>query len=451
MHSTAVRQREIHMETGPIAGTLLSYTAPVLLSMLLQQCYNMADCMVVGRFCGELGLASTGIAGLVVSVIINFFFFFSTGISVITSRQFGGYRYDALKRTIVTVIRMGLLVGAVMMAVIWIFAGHILKGLSCPEEIYAGTLVYLRICCLGILPHLIYNIGNSVLRSLGDTKSSLYYLLLSCGLNLGLDIVLVVFFHLSLPGAAAATVISQWLLLLVIIARLMRMDAGYALSFKEKSLPAKGILEVLRLSVPSGFQAVFMSISSLVLQVIINSFGPYEVAGMTVFSKVEGFSYYPAFAYGIALTGFAGQNAGAHRLDRVRKSVQISLILSAAVMIPASLFLTGFGKTFLRLFTDHPETLRNGYQAICWVFPVYVLYSVNQVFLGVIKGLGKTLYPMVCTLCCYCIFRVVWCLVWIRTVRSMIVVYTSYDVSWVIMLVMLVVMYKKLTVKRRKI
>lgn len=196
------------------------------------------------------------------------------------------------------------------------------------------------------------------------------------------------------------------------------------------------------MSLPSGLQAVFMSISSLVLQVYINSFGPAAVSGMTIYAKLEGFLYYPAFSYGIALTGFVGQNYGAKCMKRVKKSINLSLLVSTAIILPLSLLLVVTAKPLLRIFTTDAATLKNGFEAILWNFPCYFLYMIIQVYLGALKGVGKTTYPMICTMVSYCFFRVLWCSVLIPVFHSMIVVYTSYDASWVIMLLMILPFYR---------
>lgn len=449
MASASVLTREVHMEKGPIARTLLIFTTPVLLSQLLQQFYNITDCMIVGRFCGDYGLAATGIGGLILSVMINFFIGFSTGVGVIVSQRFGAYDYRSLKQVIATMIHLGMIVGAAFTVGCMLFATGMLAMLNCPGQVLPSASMYLMICSVGIVPSLVYNIANAILRALGDTRSSLQYLLCSSGLNLILDVILCVVFPFGLKGAAIATVISQWFLLCLILIRLYRMSPAYAYRPGTKPMPLKDLGNLVGISLPSGMQAIFMSISSLVLQVSINQFGPAAIAGITVFAKVEGFLYYPAFSYGIALTGFVGQNYGARCMERVRESVRLSLKLSVAIMVPLSLLLMALASPILQWFTTDAATIANGLQAIYSIFPLYVLYTINQVYLGALKGLGKTTFPMICTLLCYCMFRVLWCQVLIPLFPSMMVVYTSYDVSWFLMIAMLVPMLRK-TLKEKE-
>lgn len=434
---------EIHMEQGPIGRTLLFFTFPVLMSQILQQFYSIADCAVVGHFGGSYGLAATGVAGLILSVIVNFFIGFSSGTSFITAHLFGAYEYVRLKRTIQTMILLAIVLGGVMTAVGFLCAENFLLWLDCPENVLDPAKLYLRICFFGMIPQLLYNTGNAILRSLGNTRSPLVYLLFSSGLNLALDLLLVVGMSMGLSGAAWATLFSQWLLSLLILWKLGHMEEAYRLDFRQKLLPLGELWEIFRMGIPSGLQAVFMSISSLIIQVSINQFGPDAVGGMTVYARVEGFLYYPAFSYGMALTGFVGQNMGAGRMDRVRRAMNTSLKIAVGFTLPFSLLLMVFSGHILLCFTKDPGILFYGQEAIFSIFPWYFLYAVDQVYIGGLKGLGKTGYPMVCSMICYCLFRVAWCRLLLPVWWDMRVVYHCYNVSLFLMCLLLAVRYRQ--------
>ena len=259
--------------------------------------------------------------------------------------------------------------------------------------------------------------------------------------NLILDVILVIGLGMGIGGAAAATMFSQWLLAIMILVHLSRLNPAYRLTLKGKGLPVQELLLILKDGIPAGLQAVFMSISSMLIQISINSFGPDAMAGMTVYAKIEGCLYLPSFAYGIALTSFVGQNHGARQYDRIRTSVSMSLRTMFLVILPFSMILLLASPVLLQLFTSDTGILLNSREAVLYTFPVYVVYSINQIWLGAIKGLGNTLYPMVCTLLCYSVFRVVWCRLLIPYFPTMRVVYLSYDVSFFLMMLMLVPMY----------
>ncbi len=434
----------MHMDSGAIRRTLFSFALPVLLTQLLQELYNVADCAVLGHFGGANALASSGIAGLVLSVLVNFFIGFSSGVSAVTAQQFGRGELSLLQKTMTSVFRLVLLAGLLLSFAGVAAAGWLLELLRCPTEVLASATAYLRICSCGVLAQMFYNVAVSVLRSLGDSRGPLLCFCGSAIANLALDALFVIGFHRGVCGAALATLISQWLLALLLYLRLRRLGDGCSLCLTGAALPLQKLLGILRIGLPAGMQALFMSASSLIIQTFINSFGPDAMSGMTLYAKLEGCLYLPTFAYGIALTGFVGQNVGAGRTDRVAASVKLSIRLCWAVVFPLSLAITAAAPLLLRLFTREPGILFNAREAVQFNLPFYVIYGMNQVYLGAIKGFGKTCWPMLCTLLCYAVFRVAWCMVMIPFLPTMHMVYYSYDVSFFLMFAMLLPAYRRI-------
>ncbi len=434
---------EVRMDVGPIHRKLLAYAAPLLLMQLLLQFYNIADCAVIGRFGGAFGLAAVGVAGLVLAVHINFFIGFGVGVTSAVSRLFGARQYDKLRQTIATSAAIATCAGIFLTFMGELLGGRYLAWLSCPAEAMDDALLYLRICLLGLVPQLVYNVANGVLRALGNTKTPLCYLGASAVLNVVLDLVLSVGLGFGLAGVAWATLASQWALGLAIFWRLTRLDARFCLAAGTKLLPLAELSGLLRLGIPSGMQAAFMSLSSLLIQISIDTFGPAAMAGMVVYAKIEGFLYYPAFAYGMALTGFIGQNLGAGRLDRVEEAMRISrrtaiygtLAVGAGLMLAAG--------PLVAFFTGDAATRANAIAAVYWTFPFYFLYSLNQVYIGGLKGLGETGIPMVSALFAYALFRVLWCEALLPYWYDMAVVYNAYNVSFLVSLSILVPAYHR--------
>lgn len=430
------------MDSGSIHRTLLVYALPVLVMQILQQLYNIADCAVIGRLCGGFGLAAAGVAGLILAVHINFFIGFSVGVTSAVSRLFGARTFDKLRSMIATSIWLAAGAGLFLTALGERLGRSYLTWLACPPEAMEDAALYLEICLLGLMPQLVYNVANGVFRALGNTKTPLRWLAASAMLNIGLDLLFVGAWGFGFAGAAWATLASQWALGLGMIWRLTRLDPRFRFSFSAPLLPVGELFALLRLGIPSGMQAAFMSLSSLLIQISIDSFGPAAMAGMVVYAKIEGFMYYPAFAYGMALTGFIGQNLGAGRLDRVeeamavsrRTAVRATLVISGALMLAAEP-LVGF-------FTEDAATLENGLAAIYWNFPFYFLYSLNQVYIGGLKGLGETGVPMLSALAAYALFRVVWCEALLPHWHDMAVIYTAYNVSFLVSLLILVPAYR---------
>ena len=433
----------IHVDSGPIGRTLFSFALPVLLTQLLQELFNAADCAVLGHFGGENALAAIAISGLLLSVLINFFIGFSSGVSVITAQQFGHGDLLLLQQTMTSVFRLVLVAGLMLSAIGFFTAKPLLTLLRCPQEVLSQAVSYLKICTCGLVAQLFYNVSVAVLRSLGDSRGPLTCFAGSVLLNLALDALLVIVFCMGVCGAALATLASQWLLAVLLFIRMKHLGDGCSLSLTGTGMSLRELMDILKIGLPAGMQAFFMSISSLLIQTCINSFGPDVMAGMTLYAKLEGCLYLPAFAYGIALTGFVGQNVGAGRPDRVAEAVKYSIRLCWALVFPLSLAVTGAAPLLLRLFTSEPGILFNAREAVQFNLPFYVVYAMNQVYLGAIKGFGKTRWPMMCTLICYAVFRVVWCHLLIPFFTTIQVVYLSYDVSFFLMLILLFPVYRK--------
>lgn len=433
---------EVLMDSGSIHRTLLVYALPVLVMQLLQQLYNIADCAVIGRLCGGFGLAAAGVAGLVLAVHINFFIGFSVGVTSAVSRLFGARDFGKLRAMIATSVWLAAGAGLFLTVIGEKLGENYLAWLACPAEAMDDALLYLRICLLGLVPQLVYNVANGVFRALGNTKTPLRWLAASAVMNIALDLLLVSAWGFGFEGAAWATLASQWALGLGMIWRLTRIDERFRFSFDAPLLSAGELFALLRLGVPSGMQAAFMSLSSLLIQISIDSFGPAAMAGMVIYAKIEGFLYYPAFAYGMALTGFIGQNLGAGRLDRVKEAMKVSRRTAIYGTMAICAVLALAAKPILGCFTEDPATLANGLAAVYWTFPFYFLYSLNQVYIGGLKGLGETGIPMLSALAAYALFRVVWCETLLPYWHDMAVIYTAYDVSFVISMLILVPAYR---------
>ncbi len=439
---TVSKTGEVLMDSGSIHRALLFYAVPVLLSQLFQQLYNIADCAVVGRLCGGFALAAVGVSGLILAVHINFFIGFSVGISAAVARLFGARRFEALGRTIATSVWLAIGAGLFLTVIGERLGDLYLSWLACPPEAMNEAALYLEITLFGLVPQLIYNVANGVLRALGNTRTPLLWLAAAAVLNLILDILFTGVLSLGLAGAAWATLIAQWALGLGILWRLTRLDPRFRFTATTPLLPAGELLKLLRFGIPSGMQAAFMSLSSLLIQISIDSFGPAAMAGMVIYAKIEGFMYYPAFAYGMALTGFIGQNLGAGRLDRVEEAMRVSrrTALWATLAIGGGLLL--IARPILGVFTEDAAVLENGLAAVYWTFPFYFLYSLNQVYIGGLKGLGETGIPMLSALFAYALFRVLWCEALLPYWHDMAVIYNAYNVSFLISLAILVPAYR---------
>ena len=423
---------------GAIPRQLLVFMLPILLSQLLQQFYTIADTALVGQVLGAQALAAVGTASLVLSVIVNFFIGFSAGLSVLVSHLYGEKDYSRLSALVQSIF-----ITVVMFAVLFTAAGivlteQLLAALSTPAELIPAASLYLHTVLYGMLAQLLYNTASAILRALGNTTSALHYLAAAVALNIALDVVLLIVIPCGIAGAATATVLAQYAAALLALWKLFHLHGTWKLRFSRPFFALGHLLPILSTSIPAGLQAVFMSLSSLVIQTYINSFGYAAMAGMTVYARIEGFLYYPLFAFGIALTSFIGQNVGAHDLTRVRTGLRISLRLAAGGAMGMALIAGLAAPALVALFTDDPAVAANALDAVYYTFPFYWLYGVNQIYIGAIRGLGDTLYPMMTALAAYCLFRVAWCWGWdMIGIHSMHIVYSAYNVSFFVMAVLL--------------
>jgi putative MATE family efflux protein len=434
---------QVDMTYGDISKQLFMFTIPILLSQILQQFYNIADTAIIGRYIGTDALAAIGSTDLLIAVIVNFFIGLSTGVSAVIANQFGANEYEKLKKSISTLLAVSVLLGIVFTIGSLIFMKPIINILQTPKGVYSLAIDYLKICFLGITFQLLYNIGTAILRALGNTKDPLYFLIFSCILNLILDILFIVYFGWGVKGAAIATLISQILATLLVMYKIMSLDDNCKLSLKQIKIYKGYTKDIFLVGLPAGLQAIFMSISSLIIQSSINSFGAEAMAGMTIFAKVEGFLYFPLFSLGLAVTGFVGQNFGAKEYERVKEGINISLKISVYTSLIFIIILNIFAPYILKLFTNDAAVIKVGLESIRIVFPSYVLYAMNQIYIGSLRGIEKTFEPMLISLFAHCIFRVIWCFVLLQYFHDMKVIYSSYSVSIVLMFVLYYTSYKR--------
>lgn len=434
---------QVDMTYGDTSKQLFMFTIPILLSQILQQFYNIADTAIIGRYIGTDALAAIGSTDLLIAVIVNFFIGLSTGVSAVIANQFGANEYEKLKKSISTLLAVSVLLGIVFTIGSLIFMKPIINILQTPKGVYSLAIDYLKICFLGITFQLLYNIGTAILRALGNTKDPLYFLIFSCILNLILDILFIVYFGWGVKGAAIATLISQILATLLVMYKIMSLDDNCKLSLKQIKIYKGYTKDIFLVGLPAGLQAIFMSISSLIIQSSINSFGAEAMAGMTIFAKVEGFLYFPLFSLGLAVTGFVGQNFGAKEYERVKEGINISLKISVYTSLIFIIILNIFAPYILKLFTNDAAVIKVGLESIRIVFPSYVLYAMNQIYIGSLRGIEKTFEPMLISLFAHCIFRVIWCFVLLQYFHDMKVIYSSYSVSIVLMFVLFYTSYKR--------
>ena len=319
-----VQSKENQIISGVIWKQLLIFFFPIVLGTFFQQIYNTADAVVVGRFVGTEALAAVGgSTSQIINLIVGFFVGLSSGATVVISQYYGAREKQGLQNALHTAFAFSV-VGSVVISVIGIWLSPMmLRWMNTTEEVIAPSTTYLRIYFAGIIFVFIYNVGSSILRAVGDSRRPLYYLIVCCFINILLDVVLVVFFHMGVAGAAIATVFAQGVSAVLVVLALCRSKDIFRLELKQVRFHRDALELLLKIGLPAGLQSVMYSASNIIIQTSLNSFGTNTMAAWTAYGKIDSFFWMVISAFGISITTFVGQNYGARKFGRMRKSVHL--------------------------------------------------------------------------------------------------------------------------------
>ena len=418
---------------GVIWKQLLGFFFPILLGTFFQQLYNTVDAVIVGNFVGKEALAAVGgSTSQLINLLIGFFTGLASGGSVIIAQFYGAGRRKDTSHAVHTLICLGLIVSVLFTVVGIAFARPALQAMAVPDSIMEYSVTYTRIYFGGVTFTVLYNIGSAILRSIGDAKRPLYFLIICCLANVVLDLVFVVGFKMEVAGAAIATVLCQVISVILTFAALMRTTDCYRVVLKRLRVDWALLKSMLRIGIPVGFQSTLYSISNILIQSTINSFGTDTIAGWTAYGKVDSLFWMMLSALGIAITTFVGQNFGAGKYDRVRKSVRVALGMGFAMAGLLSVILLLTRRFTLGLFTSDQNVIALGSEMMLYMSTFYVTYVPIEIFSGAIKGAGDSVAPMLITLIGICVFRVAWVLILIPIWHNLFTLAISYPVSWVL-------------------
>ncbi len=429
---------------GVIWKQLLSFFFPILLGTFFQQLYNTADAIIVGKFVGKEALAAVGGAtATLANLLVGFFVGLSSGATVIISQFYGARKPEEVSRTVHTAAAMTLAGGVLIMTVGLIFSPTILRLMGTPEDVLPGAITYLRIYFCGMVPSLVYNIGTGVLRAVGDSRRPLYFLIVACMVNILLDVLLVVGLEMGVAGAALATILSQLVSGVLITLSLLKTHDAYRLMPKKIRFHGDLLSRIVRIGFPAGMQSVMYSLSNIIIQTAINGFGTDVVAAWTAYGKMDGLFWMTIQAFGVSITTFTGQNFGAGRYDRMRRSVKVCFGMAIIATVSLSAFLLLFGGVLLRLFSGDAAVIEYGLVIIRTLVPLYFTYICIEVLSGAVRGTGDTLIPTLLTLTGVCLLRVVWITFVVPAYPQLKTVLYSYPITWSITSVMYIVYYFK--------
>lgn len=427
---------------GVIWKQLLLFFFPIVLGTFFQQLYNTADAIIVGKAVGKEALAAVGgSTGTLINLLVGFFVGLASGASVIIAQLFGARQAQDVSRAVHTTIALALSSGALLTAVGLLCAGGILDMMGTPQEVMTYALPYLNIYFLGMIPQLVYNIGSGVLRAVGDSRRPMLFLICAALTNIVLDILLVLGLNLGVRGAAIATVLSQVVSAVLILVSLCHAQPVYRLHFRRIRFHGDMLARIVRIGLPAGLQSVMYSLSNMIIQASVNGFGTDVMAAWTAYGKIDGLYWMMISAFGVSITTFAGQNFGARRYDRMRRSVRVCLGMAAGVTVFMTALILAVGRPMLGMFTDDAHVVEMGMSIIRLIVPTWITYLCIEILSGAMRGAGDSLMPTLMTLTGVCLMRVFWVTVVVPRMHQLPVLMLSYPITWVITSCMFIVYY----------
>lgn len=428
--------RSMDLTTGSVTKKLILFMLPLLATNLLQHCYQAADNAVLGQFVGKTALAAVSSTGAATNFILNMLIGLSLGANIVNANLLGAKKHSELRRSLHNSISLAAVGGLTLSVIGLLFSKPILQMIDCPENIIDLATLYMRIIFLGTPGTMLYNFSAGILRTHGDSKTPLMIMSV-CGLiNVVLNLVFVLVFHMTVAGVALATIISKYVSAGWALMLLFDPKGEYKLRIKELRLDARPCLNIIKVGVPCSINSMVFSLSNVVIQSSINSFGDTIIAGSAAANNVTALTYQIPAAIYSANISFTGQCYGAGKFDRVEKLAVRSCLLSFTVTALVSLVFTLFPMTFLGLFSSEQDVLLAAVPKLLIVSWSYLLYGIAEAILGILRGLKKTTIPTTINILCVCVLRVLWVMfVFPLAPESPILLYLCYPATYVVDLV----------------
>ncbi len=432
LNKTNTKSYEMDMCSGPILKKMLLYSAPLMASGVLQLMFNAMDIVVVGKFAGDNSLAAVGSNTSIIGLITNLFIGLSVATNVMIARFFGSKDVKALTRTVHTSMLLSLLSGILLTVIGVGGAKWILELMQTPAEVLPLAVLYLRIYFLGMTATMIYNFGSAILRGIGDTRRPLYFLITAGVINVALNLIFVIIFKMDVAGVALATVISQCVSAYMVTRCLMREKGAIRLHLKALRIDKDKLLTIFRIGLPAGFQGIMFSISNVIIQSSVNSFGPIIMAGNAAAQNLESFVYIAMNAFHQAAVTFTSQNFGAMKWKRINKTVVYAQVCVTAVGLLLGNLVCVFGKPLVGIYTSNPEVVSAGLDRLNIIARTQATAGMMDVMVGALRGVGYSLMPMIVSLIGVCGIRIMWIFTVFRmeqfhTIQNL---YISYPLSW---------------------
>ena len=439
---------EIDMCDGPLLSKILLFSVPLMMSGILQLLFNAADIIVVGRFAGSSALAAVGSTSSLINLLINVFVGLSVGVNVLVAKYYGGQREKDMSETVHTAVLTSLLSGLFLVILGGIAARPLLHLMGTPDDVLDQAVLYMRIYFLGMPVLMVYNFGAAILRAIGDTRRPLYFLFMAGVVNVALNLFFVIGLWMGVDGVGWATVISEHVSALLVLKSLMEAPGALKLNLKELRIHPKKLKRIVKIGLPAGMQGAIFSISNVLIQSSVNSFGSIAMAGNTASANIEGFVYTAMNAVYQTNLSFTSQNLGGRKYSRINRIMYICLAVVTVVGITLGITAVLAGDLLLGIYSSDAQVLRYGMLRLEIICGTYFLCGIMDCMVGSLRGLGYSVIPMFVSLTGACGFRVLWVFTVFAAYRSLDVLYLSYPVSWAITAIAHMITFRKI---RRKI
>ncbi len=426
------KSKSIDMLHGPMLGKILLFALPLALSSILQLLFNAADTIVVGQFAGSDALAAVGSNGALINLIVGAFLGLSVGANVLVARYQGSGNQQKISEAVHTAILLSIVAGLVLAVVGFFVAPKLLLLMSVPENVLPLSSLYLKLYFLGMPFMLLYNFGAAILRSVGDTRRPLVYLTIAGFVNVGLNLIFVIYFHMSVAGVAIATVISQIVSSLLVLRCLMKEEGALKVSLNKLKINGSCLKEIVKIGLPAGLQGCVFSLSNVVIQSSINSFGATIIAGNSAALNIEGFIFTTMNSFHQSAVTFSSQNYGAKQFDRCDKALMISGACAMTAGTVMGFTFIMFGEQLLGLYTTDPEVMAAGMIRMNYLFKLQAINGLMDVMVGGLRGIGYSVLPTIVSLSGACVLRLIYIATYFQMNHTIQSLYFVYPFTWTI-------------------
>ena len=431
------------MTSGTIWKEILLFSIPLILGNLFQQLYNIVDSIIVGNVVGSSALAAVGASGAIIQLLVGFCIGASAGAGVVTSQYYGARDDEGVRKAVHTTIAISIAAGAILSIIGVLTAPLILDIMGTPEEVFDQASDYLRVFFAGIIFSVIYNMSAGILNAVGNSRRSLIYLIIAAVSNIFLDILFVAVFKMGVVGAAIATDISQLISCIFILRFMRRSKESYRIRLRDVRFYDNLLEKIVKIGLPTGVQNIVISLSNVVVQSGVNSFGATVMASYAAFNKIDGFILLPILSMSMAATTFAGQNYGAREFDRVHKGMKVSIGMGAVYAVVAGALMLIFAPYIIRIFTGEQAVIDYGIYMMKYMYPFYWIIAIFHIATGTIRGVGKTLQAIVMSICSLCAVRILWIWGSFQFAHKLYLLLLGYPITWVIGAIMMLIYIKK--------